>query len=374
MNIFKILSNGKGTIKEPSVSAYLAYLLDPKENHGLGYEFLKRILQLSNNNDNNVEGYDYQIFLEQAFSQFGEKNQIVDIVILCFENDIKNKKQQAASISIENKNNLKSIYLIENKINSKSKTENQLLKQYQALESVKRKYKVEVFSFYITPDDDKYSDEFREQPFDDKFHLFWNGKDDVTIVSLLKELLNDETSGLIEPISEYSKHTIKAFIQFIDSKFTSERENTQKRKTDGAYTERHRGLNIAYDLERKLIELRKYLLERNNSIKIEEVSLSKKPRDPGLRVLIKNIVISLWAGYEKRDKVSFVFTTNSEFSDSKKAIEKLSKNLGLTIKKDNYPDSYIRTPDMQKPILLENKKEICEMLENLLTIVEKNLP
>ena len=40
MNIFKILASGNGTIKEPSVSAFLGYLLNPKEDHGLGDAFL----------------------------------------------------------------------------------------------------------------------------------------------------------------------------------------------------------------------------------------------------------------------------------------------------------------------------------------------
>ena len=35
MNIFKILSSGDGSIKEPNISAFLGYLLDPNQEHGL---------------------------------------------------------------------------------------------------------------------------------------------------------------------------------------------------------------------------------------------------------------------------------------------------------------------------------------------------
>ena len=45
MNIFKILSSGDGTIKEPNLSAFLAYLLNPKADHGLGSSFLQKVLK-----------------------------------------------------------------------------------------------------------------------------------------------------------------------------------------------------------------------------------------------------------------------------------------------------------------------------------------
>jgi hypothetical protein len=44
MNIFKILASGDGNIKEPNLSAFLAYLLNPKGDHGLGASFLEKVL------------------------------------------------------------------------------------------------------------------------------------------------------------------------------------------------------------------------------------------------------------------------------------------------------------------------------------------
>ena len=44
MNIFKILSDGDGSIKEPNVSAFLAYLLDPTQSHGLGTKFFEKFV------------------------------------------------------------------------------------------------------------------------------------------------------------------------------------------------------------------------------------------------------------------------------------------------------------------------------------------
>lgn len=42
MNIFKILANGKGSVNEENISAFLGYLLDPSGDHGLRHEFIKR--------------------------------------------------------------------------------------------------------------------------------------------------------------------------------------------------------------------------------------------------------------------------------------------------------------------------------------------
>ena len=44
MNIFKILSSYDGSIKEPNISSFLAYLLDFNEDHGLSDLLLKSIL------------------------------------------------------------------------------------------------------------------------------------------------------------------------------------------------------------------------------------------------------------------------------------------------------------------------------------------
>ena len=44
MNIFKILSLYDGSIKEPNISSFLAYLLDLNEDHGLSDLLLKNII------------------------------------------------------------------------------------------------------------------------------------------------------------------------------------------------------------------------------------------------------------------------------------------------------------------------------------------
>ena len=73
MNIFKVLANGDGSINEANVSAFLGYLLDPKADHALGSEFLKRFLEVISEDEESFEesfyDLDYQIFYEQAFKE-----------------------------------------------------------------------------------------------------------------------------------------------------------------------------------------------------------------------------------------------------------------------------------------------------------------
>ena len=52
MNIFKILASGDGKVYEPSVSAFLGYLLDPNKEHGLKDYLLKAVFEkLRKDND-----------------------------------------------------------------------------------------------------------------------------------------------------------------------------------------------------------------------------------------------------------------------------------------------------------------------------------
>ena len=45
MNIFHVLSQGRGRLNEENLSAMLGFLLSPKQTHGLGDLFLRRFLE-----------------------------------------------------------------------------------------------------------------------------------------------------------------------------------------------------------------------------------------------------------------------------------------------------------------------------------------
>jgi len=73
MNIFKILASGDGTLKEPNISAFLKFLLDPSQTYGL--ELLKRFIAIFNvkfaaalNTEHTV-----QLFLEENLTKVHSK-------------------------------------------------------------------------------------------------------------------------------------------------------------------------------------------------------------------------------------------------------------------------------------------------------------
>lgn len=235
MNIFKILSSGDGSIKEPNISAFLGYLLDPNKEHGLKDYLLKLVINqlvLDNKIDDlivnetvvnltNESNFSVNVELERKVKINSNKDRYIDIVI-----------------TISEKNKPVFIVCIENKIRDTSVTINQLTEQ---LEGIKKDYKdneVLIGFIYLTPRLTKKSElEFKE--FKNKNtnvfanHLVWNSEDDAfSIYKLLVDMLEEESKGLIEPIFEYSKYTIKAFLNFIKTDFQSykdEKNNINKR-------------------------------------------------------------------------------------------------------------------------------------------------
>jgi hypothetical protein len=255
MNIFKILASGDGSINEPNVSAFLGYLINPKADHGISDELLKRILKnlYDKNNqsalkdflvDSNKDvrnlsmhsNFEIEILLEQAFkSEHIEKKEIVDIVILCFEKNIEKKESLAKVILADNnKGDLKHIFLIENKIKDNATREGQLINQAKssvdALKKILNKSESEIEKIisllFVTPEGDKSALQFSEFERDSKIsipkaHVHWNSENENSIMSYLKDILKEEAEGNVEAINEYTKYTIKSFITFIQNNFKS---------------------------------------------------------------------------------------------------------------------------------------------------------
>lgn len=166
MNIFKILAQGDGSINEPNVSAFLGYLLNPNEDHGLGSRFLEPFLQQhylkarSENNNSNLEwlnkddsivdlstnsNYEINVFFEQAFSSKNKeskendgKKEVVDIILIVHEVE-KQKREKYFENYLRNERKLKHIFLIEVKIyDSAVKLEDGKGKEGQLTEQVKK--------------------------------------------------------------------------------------------------------------------------------------------------------------------------------------------------------------------------------------------
>lgn len=276
MNIFKILASGHGSISETNVSAFLGYLLDPHEDHGLGDEFLSRLIQKHYENQkdlgkiklnflfdlngdirslNSVQGLSSEVYLEQSFQEDenNDSKRIIDIVVICFENKNSNNKSNYVTNQINNtiERKPKHFFLIENKIKDSAVTDGQLNAEYEATKKAFPKVgnneisEDKISLIYITHD--KISSETPEgktSKSDNEFkkttdsnpqllasHFNWKveGKGN-SIMKILKEIIDDEAKGEIEPLNEIVKHAIKSFILFIDNDF----ESSIKEKLFGA--------------------------------------------------------------------------------------------------------------------------------------------
>lgn len=278
MNIFKVLSRGDGSINEPNVSAFLAYLLDPKADHGLNDTFLGEFLYsvdcaIKNQNGcnestgtgleiimPNAEDWDFsihsefdiEVFVEQAFKQ-KEKDKsskrIIDIIILIYEKQTGNKSTKfESSVFLERK--LLNIIFIENKIRNGAISKNQLLDTYKKFQSdmrwkrvVKNARKTFV---YITPDhggdashiDRELVELIKKRTNISACHMIWNQEENdpsdvldsnnpwgeggsYQVSKILSYLISREARGLQDPINIYTLHTLKSFLSFIRNDFQS---------------------------------------------------------------------------------------------------------------------------------------------------------
>lgn len=195
MNIFEALSRGKGYINEENISSLFAYFLDPKENHGLSSSFLQTFLSCIGIDEDECKSLDINNFeVKLEFKVSTCKNCFIDMV---FETD-------------------NYIVAIENKILEQSKSENQLQNEYNGLleseyykDIQKRKSKT-IILCYLIPQDNGEVNNVKVQSNDKCIAITWK-----IIIESLKNLLIKECNAEIDPINEYTKQTLKAFINYM---------------------------------------------------------------------------------------------------------------------------------------------------------------
>jgi len=244
MNLFKILASGDGSINEPNVSAFLGYLLNPNADHGIRDEFLRKVMgYLYKTNQETARNYmvdkksrirdlsanskfEVKVLLEQAFkSKDTEAKQIVDIIILCYEKTY-NQNESLAKLEVANNNRgeLRQIFLIENKIKGSSSRENQLIDQYTSTRDTlillldKSEDEIEklISIIFVSPGGSQAQQQYSKLETDSlknipTCHLLWSDEsNEDTIVAFLKEILQKESSGEIDPINDITKHIIKS--------------------------------------------------------------------------------------------------------------------------------------------------------------------
>ncbi|MCI5544056.1 MAG: PD-(D/E)XK nuclease family protein [Azospirillum sp.] len=203
MNIFEILNQGKGAVNENNISAFLAYLLNPNETHGLKDAVLQKFLTSINYDMNTYDTLQVKdIRLEVPVRDTSTSNlRVVDIFLELYTPFVGEH-----------------IIAIENKILGYSVRERQLLDECEFISNTKIP-----FDFvFLTPQ--KHNKNILpeinhlKQQYGNSFHqLYWSGNND-SVISLLNSILLMETQGELPPITEYVKQTIKSFIYYISHK------------------------------------------------------------------------------------------------------------------------------------------------------------
>lgn len=215
MNIFKVIASSKKSFPEEIMSAIIAWLLNPNMEHGLGYEFLKRFVML-------IEGQQGNISKKLRHRLRDLENNALNFG-LELEYHVKSEKSEAfidIVIFIDNY-----LIAIENKIYSGSASDkNQLIREYEGLKAMHGDK--EIFIVFLVPSNGDLLDYSITQEFNELKHnvtktiITWQKSNDYGSVSeMIENILQEEALGKIEPVAEYTRHTLKAFNAFLQNNF-----------------------------------------------------------------------------------------------------------------------------------------------------------
>ena len=238
MNIFKVIGSSGTTFREKFTSSILAWLLNPNMEHGLGFSFMKsfvssidkdRFLELTNQlcpsieNNDSIESIDCMIYLEENVG-----TSFIDIVFTIGDR----------------------LFAIENKIYESSVCKGQLEREYRGLRDNPKFKDHKICMIYLVPIDGDFLDpniinefeslELKENDDDIKILMTWqpNVLNYASISTILSKVIQKENDCEIEPIHEYARHTLKAFIQFINSNFKGYESRTIGTKIGTQYDRR----------------------------------------------------------------------------------------------------------------------------------------
>jgi PD-(D/E)XK nuclease superfamily len=204
MNIFQVLSQGKSRLHEPSMSAMLGYLLDSNKDHGLGDAFIRVFLSTIDEDafkeflfSNFIKS---QVELERPY-QLGNNRKDIDIEISLLDEDNKEKHR----------------IIIENKIKVGAANPKQLKEYYEAVLQEDSSI-ANLYIIFLTPESATtlLKAEYENLNVSNKHHkkwLHWDSSSQKSIIAMVRDVLNLELNGEINPINEYMRHTLKAFIK-----------------------------------------------------------------------------------------------------------------------------------------------------------------
>jgi len=224
MNIFKVFASAKKGFQEEYASAIITWLLNPNMEHGLGYSFLTKFME---------EIAKYEVAFESITKKLSSKLRIEHEHQVQWSSFLEYSVDTAfidIVLIIDDW-----IFSIENKIRNESVTNlNQLALQYDGLKKTigtryDNQYKIAVIFLVpaasdgtLSPNIEYALENIQTSGDDFKMIVTWQKSegDFPSISNIIESLLKDEWSGNIDPIPEYTRHTLKALNHFISNDFT----------------------------------------------------------------------------------------------------------------------------------------------------------
>lgn len=243
MNIFKVLASGKKKFEEEYASPLLAWFLNPKMEHGLGFQFISRLINALSKDPHEFGGLKNKLHFKLRSEHTKE------VMFDCYLEHYSGTAFIDIVLGVEDYK-----IAIENKLYSDSVSEGQLVKEYNGLKKEFANKKIlMVFLVPLEEEDgllsNKIQEEFEElkdlcsKDGDFKPYIItWQRHENSeypSITGIINGILKDEMDGKIDPIPEYTRHTLKALISFIQNNFSGyefEKEKISSNKAiEGQY-------------------------------------------------------------------------------------------------------------------------------------------
>jgi len=204
----------------------LGYLLDSRRDHGLGDTLLREFLTHIQSEilDPHLKKIlstpfiDVEISLEEPYSLNGARKDI----------DI-----QARFLSQDRKEQF--LIIIENKLKTGAANPQQLADYYRAVIEDDNTIK-NLLIVFLTPSSSPtgYVNEFENLEVHEghsKMRVYWNEKDN-NLLQMIKNILRREINAEINPVNEYMRHTLKAFVVYLEDVFANSSGKPQRRGED----------------------------------------------------------------------------------------------------------------------------------------------
>jgi hypothetical protein len=230
MNIFEILASGNRILREEHVSSTFAWLLDPYHDHGLGFEVLKRVVTQAFPGSPLLGVIEAGEYSGLAIRDRGQLETVVEL-----EKEV-NCDGHNRSIDILISIGDKYLLAIENKTSDASMQRDQVREEATGLFGHEDRNGRDIYFIYLVPVSGKKSAEQKLKTIPQGIQskvITWSGPQ--SIVTILQEILADDSLGKISAISTESVFILKSFTRFATNGFTYFQGTDRAPSTGGEY-------------------------------------------------------------------------------------------------------------------------------------------